>query len=297
MADPVVEYFEFSYPRRSSDFCLRIQCPPRMVFGVADMIGHPHGLRWRNYIRVLNRFIAELLRHTQTVGTLDEIVAALREHLLWHDRQIYEFRMAHDRSAFGFCLILAVVDSTGARLLWLGDCRAYRVRRRSARSADRPAVFDVECLTKDHNALGQTLEQRGELTVYQAQLPEMTKRLGAFLGIGVEPVVRGLLEHSVTLPALTADECLLLMTDGIYMPHLRAQLEGIQQRLSRSQYYLETWFADRLSAADERIPLDEFNYWPELATVLVEETLDLTRRRRHYRDDMALVGMYLAEPE
>ena len=36
-------------------------------------------------------------------------------------------------------------------------------------------------------------------------------------------------------------------------------------------------------------------YWSELATILVEETLKLVRHRRHYRDDMALTGIYVPE--
>ncbi|MCX7819551.1 MAG: hypothetical protein N2652_10175 [Kiritimatiellae bacterium] len=287
---PALEYFTFSYPWRSSDYCLIVRRGSRALYGVADMIGHPQRLRWRNYMRVLNRYVAQCL-DVPPDHTLATLESQLRDHLLWHDRQIFKFRTSHDQGAFGFCIAAALMDGLGGRLVWLGDCRAYRVRR-GPRGADGRRTFEVACLTSDHNGLGDLIRTRGEVTLFQAEFLEETKRLDAFLGLGAEEHVRELLSRSVPITTLQPDECVMLFTDGVYVPHLRAQLDAANFRLDRQIAYLEPWFEAFFADADRRIPDDEFNYWPELATILVERTLELIRRRRHYRDDMAIVGIY-----
>lgn len=290
MSEAPLEHFTFTHPWLSSDFCVRSVRPSRVLFGVADMIGHPRGLRWRNYMRVLNRYIGGLLDAppAETVGDLE---AKLREHLLWHDRQVHRFRISHDRAAFGFCVLFAIFDGAGGRILWLGDCRAYRVRRGARDPATGERAFEVVCLTRDHNAMGEMIEAGEPLTLFRTEMTEQTKRLSAFLGLGAEDRVRDLLSRSIAIPPLSADDCLLLMTDGVYTPHLRAQMDATNFRVSAPHYYLEPWFANLFAAADRRIPPEEPNYWPELATILVEETLAMVRRRPHYRDDMALCGL------
>jgi serine/threonine protein phosphatase PrpC len=296
MADLLPEYFTFTYPRRSSDFCLRAVRGPRAIFGVADMIGHPRGLRWRNYMRVMNRQLAHSLRaaaHADVAALTD----FLREQLLWHSRQIHNFRVTHDRAAFGFCLAMAATHGSDCRVVWLGDCRAYRVRRGGVDSASGDRQFDVTCLTRDHNALGEAVGSNAGFTLFQNEMIEKSKQLGAFLGIDNDDLVARLLLEAVTPVDLTSEDCLFLMTDGIYMPHLRAQMDSANFRLSTATYYLEEWFRNLLVAADRRIPADEANYWPEIGTILVEETLRYAAKRRQYLDDMAITGVYMAPPE
>ncbi len=289
---PPLEYFTFTYPWRSSDYCVQAVCPPKALFGVSDMVGHPHGLRWRNYMRVLNRYIGRLLSHHPATD-LAGLQELLTEHLLWHDRQIFAFRQLHDQAAFGFCVLFAFFDGTAGRIQWLGDCRAYRITRGPI-AADGRRAFRVRCLTRDHNELAEAVAREGELVLFRDELMERSKRLGAFLGMGDSQHNRNVLVRSVSIDPLTPDDCVILMTDGIYIPHLRASLDGINFRVNRDRLYLESWFAHMLTEADLRLPPDEPNYWPELATILVEETIKLVRRRRHYRDDMALTGIYLA---
>ena len=292
MADLVPEYFTFTYPRRSSDFCLRAARGPAAVFGVADMIGHRRGLRWRNYMHVMNRQLGHALRSeaTRDVATLTD---AVREQLMWHSRQIHNFRVTHDKAAFGFCLAMAALHGSDCRVFWLGDCRAYRVRRGDVDPSSGDRRFEVTCLTHDHNALGESVDREGGFTLFQNEMVEQSKRLGAFLGLDNDDRIAGILRDAVTPVALTPDDCLFLMTDGVYMPHLRAQMDAANFRLSRSTYYLETWFQNLLIAADRRIPAGEANYWPEIGTILVEETLRHTAKRRQYLDDMAVTGVYL----
>lgn len=291
--EPSLEYFTFTHPWRSSDFCLAARHRDRALFGVADMIGHPAGLRWRNYMRVLNRYAARVLELPDS-APLAELEAHFRDHLLWHDRQIFTFRTSHDQAAFGFCMAAALFLGLEGRLLWLGDCRAYRLRR-GPRGPDGRRKFEVTCLTTDHNALGRLVETKGELTLFRAEFLEHTKQLDAFLGLGAEEHNRELLTRSMPIEPLGPNDCLLLLSDGVYVPHLRAQLDGANFRVDRHIAYLESWFADFFADADRRIPDDEFNYWPELATILVEATLQLVRYRHHYRDDMAIVGVYRAD--
>lgn len=290
IASPSLDYFTFTYPWRSSDYCLTARHGNRALFGVADMIGHPQGLRWRNYMRVLSRYASRLLELPDQTPS-SEIEAHLRDHLLWHDRQIFNFRMSHDQAAFGFCIATALLDGIEGRLLWLGDCRAYRLRR-GPRERNGRRCFQVTCLTTDHNGLGHLIETHGETTLFQSEFLEQTKNLDAFLGLGAEEHNRERLSRSVPIAPIEADDCLLLITDGVYVPHLRAQLDGANFRVNRRIAYLESWLANFFAEADLRIPEEEFNYWPELATILIEATLKIVRRRRHYRDDMALVGIY-----
>jgi len=295
MPAPLPEHFTFTYPRRSSDFCLRAEHGARAVFGVADMIGHPQGLRWRNYMHVMNRHLGESIASTRTddIGALVEEVCG---HLLWHSRQIHNLRVAHDKAAFGFCLAMAVMIGSECRVLSLGDCRAYRIRRGGIGPASGERQFEVRCMTRDHNALGDVVAREGVLTLFQTEMVEQTKRLGAFLGLDNDDLVARILHDAVVPVDLTPDDCLLLVTDGIYMPHLRAQMDSANFRLTRDMLYLEPWFEHVMRGADRRIPEGEFNYWPEMATILVEETLRHAGRRRQYLDDMAVTGIYLAPP-
>lgn len=296
MPDLAPEYFTFTYPRRSSDFCLRAARPPSAVFGVADMIGHPRGLRWRNYMHVMNRHLGHAIRAAPAADAA-ALTDALREQLMWHSRQIHNFRVTHDKAAFGFCLAMAAMHGTDCRVLWLGDCRAYRVRRGDVDPVSGDRRFEVACLTHDHNALGEAVGRDSGFTLFQNEMIEQSKRLGAFLGLEDDDLVARLLREAVTPVTLTPDDCLILMTDGIYMPHLRAQMDAANFHLSNATYYLEAWFQNLFSAADRRIPANEGNYWPEMGTILVEETLRHTARRRQYLDDMAITGVYLAPPE
>ena len=296
MPKPAIEYFTFTYPRRSSDFCLRAVREPCAVFGVTDMIGHPRGLRWRNYMQVMNRHLGTMLRSVSPAD-LDALTSALSQQLLWHSRQIHDFRIVHDRAAFGFCLAMAAIHGSACRVMWLGDCRAYRIRRGDRDPATGERAFEVTCLTHDHNALGESVGREGGMVLFRSEMIEQSKRLGAFLGIEDDDLFGSLLRETVTVPALTPDDCLILITDGIYMPHLRAQMDASNFRLSRETYYLESWFRNLFTAADRRIPEDEFNYWPEMATILVEETLRHAGRRKQYLDDMAVTGIYIPAPE
>ncbi len=295
MADPAPEYFTFTYPRRSSDFCLRAIRGTSAVFGVADMIGHPRGLRWRNYMNVMNRHLDEALRSSE-VADVSALTDALREQLMWHSRQIHNFRVTHDKAAFGFCLAMAALHGTSCRIVWLGDCRAYRIRRMGIDPSSGDRQFEVTCLTHDHNGLGDTVGREGGITLFQNEMIEQSKRLGAFLGLDDDNLIARLLQEAVAPVSLTPDDCLLLMTDGIYMPHLRAQMDASNFRLTTATYYLESWFQNVLAAADRRIPTGEFNYWPELATIIVEETLRHAGRRKQYLDDMAITGVYFPGP-
>lgn len=287
------EYFTFTHPRRSSDFSLNATAGDCSVYGVADMIGHPHGLRWRNYMRVMNRHLKTsiLKAGPSDAASLSRLIT---DQLLWHSRTIHEFRVQHDREAFGFCLALAGMHGVDCRVVWLGDCRVYRVRRGARDRNTGMRAFDVACLTKDHNALGELVEKRGDVVLFRDEMIKLSKRLGAFMGMDSDDVVAARLAASVTPVVVQPGDCLLLMTDGVYTPHLRAQMDSANFHLSHDTYYLESWFAHLFAEASLRVPDGEFNYWPEMATILIEQTLRHVRRRKRYRDDMALTGVYLA---
>lgn len=291
-----VEYFTFTHPKRSSDFCIRAAAPKTdgvtpTVFGVADMIGHPTGLRWRNYMHVFERQMSRALRAAPPRNP-EELHRIVLDQLAWQSAQIHRFRSAHDRGAFGFCVCMAEAFGRLVRVAWLGDCRAYLLRRHG-NGPDAPASFEVRCLTEDHNELTPLLRAEEETVLFKHELVERSKRLSRFLGIEDDAAVRETLEQSHTDLELGPGECLILLTDGIYMPHVRQLVEGANDRFTADRYRLESWLAGTLEKADARIPDGEANYWQELVTILLEMTLDHTKRNRRRRDDMALTGLYL----
>ena len=298
---PLLEYCQFTHPRRSSDFCLRAPSPAKpegsvAVYGVSDMIGHPTGLRWRNYMKAMQKQLVRRMRD-KPPNSLDEVDAILREELAWHSTQISRIRSRHDDEAFGFCVCMAAVCGRECEVQWLGDCRCYHVRR-LPKDRTRPEdamTVEVRCLTQDQNRLGDIMQEKEEFTVFQSETLELSKHLGCFLGIHDDDRVARTLVTSRARLTLAPGECLLLATDGFYMPNIRSLMDSTNFSLTRRGYYLEDWFAQLLTQADRRIPAGEPEYWPEMITYLIDRTLRLPCRRHQYRDDIAVMGLFAPE--
>ncbi len=293
--DVDLEYFTFTHPRRSSDFCFAAESPAEgplgAVYGVTDMIGRPRRLTWRNYMRTAQRQMQQRMDRERP-GTLPGLVGTLRDELLRHNGIIGELRRQHDREAFGFCSCFAAVHGKRCRVLWLGDCRAYRIRRHP-RPKPGQSPFSVRCLTRDQNELGALVEKQEEVALFRNDLLSLGRHLVCYLGCDEEARVRGQLEEHVADTVLTDDDCLLLATDGFYLPLARAMLDVTNFRLSRASYYLETWMENLLAVTADLGPRRRQATWEQLAGVLVEHALRQGRRHKLYRDDMAVFGLHL----
>lgn len=297
MPGTVLEHFTFTHPRRSSDFCLRAAGPAAgdvtpVVYGVADMIGHPTGLRWSSYMGVFERQLKRVLRAGAPADP-EALHRIVLDFLAEQSVRLNRFRSVHDRSAFGFCVCMAECFGRRVRVVWLGDCRAYRLRRRG-RGRDVPAVFEAECLTEDHNDIARLVREGEGTILFKHELVERSKCLNRFLGIDDDDAVRDTLARSHLDLELGPGECLVLLTDGVYMPHVRQLVENASERLTMDRYRLETWLCAMLADVDQHIPSVEPDYWEELVSIFLEQTLAHTRRHRRFRDDMALVGIYPA---
>lgn len=280
--------FGLARPQFSSDASLRIDDAENRpaLLGVADMIGRPLHLTWRNYMKSAEPMIQKAFLKRNPV-TLDERDSFLQEQLLHHSAMIREIARRHDRSAFGFCIAFAAVAGSRCRIHWLGDCRAYRLRRSAA---DSPA-WESLALTRDHNALDALIRTEGEHTLFRNEMQEISRNLSCFLGMDPEVVKTELLAQQVELE-LEPNDCLWMVTDGVYAPLLRVLLDRTRDRLDLPGLYLEgflpEWLNDQPETDDFEIP------WETLTRRLVRDVEIYTRRHASCRDDIAVTGYHPA---
>lgn len=281
-----LDYFTYRYPRKSSDYPLVAisDRTPARLYLVADMVGRPRGLEWRNYCRTMEQQIREQLNR-ETMGSLSEFADKVSGQLQWHSDFISRTRRDRDQSAFGFCMSGAAVWEHRARILRVGDCRAYHLRRTMP---GQPA--SARCLTRDQNALGERIESAPH-RLTSPEIAELSHQLGCFLGMHESQRVAATLSEVVEVD-LDRGDCLLLTTDGFHMPQVRNLAGHQSMMLSSDEFYLNRWMTVHLAAACEAIPSHERNFWPEVGEWLLEETHRASAYHRRYRDDIALIGVY-----
>lgn len=245
------------------------------------MIGRPIGLPWRNYMHVAQR---QIQRHfnKQLPKTLEERSAFLKAEMATQSRLIREIALRHDRTAFGFCVVLAVRQGWQFRIFWLGDCRAYRIAR-------GPDGFRCQALTRDHNALETTLREKGEMTLFRSEMMELGKQLDLHLGTDIDRVESALKTETTDI-LLNPGELLLFMTDGLYVPLIRVLMDRTNDRLSQQDLYLETLLKDWLDSQTSKTLSQP--PWEKLIRGLVDDVERYTRQHRSYRDDIAVCGLH-----
>ena len=286
---PPLDYFTYQHPRKSSDYPLVFMPPerPERFFMVADMVGRPRGLRWRHYMRTMER---QLLREwmKSPVDSEESFHARVVKTLQWHSDFIHRIRASHDSSAFGFCVCAAAFWESRGRIYSLGDCRAYHFRK-----ASDVAPAQVACLTEDqnklHDALAAGASSPSQLT--EQTMSDLSHQLGGFLGIDLPQAVADRLANP-RMVELGENECLLLATDGFHMPHVRALAGHAQMKLTLSEFYLERWLSSHLEESARHIPEQRALFWPEFGEWLLEETHRTRAHRERYRDDIAMIGVY-----
>ena len=276
----------FIHPRLSSDYCLAVEWDrPARVFAACDLIGRPIGLPWRSYMR---RVEADLYRAglADPPRGPDGLATLVRRVLRRHNELIRLIRQQHDRSAFGFCLALAAIWEDEARIFWLGDCRAYRIVGQR-----------VECLTRDQNELYTAVSGAPPegLTLFAAEMSELTHRLEAFLGMAEDERMEQWLDTQDVRVTLDGKTALLLTSDGLYMPLLRARMDRTNHRITPEDLHVESDIAALLAEADRTpsVTLEEF--WRRRAQGLAVGALRSGRRHRHYHDDIAFLLLHPAD--
>lgn len=257
------------------------------MLGVTDMIGRPSGLRWRNYMKTAVRLIQKEFL-SATPDSLEDRAAFLRNQLLHHGRMIREIALSHDRTAFGFCFAGAAVSGSRCRIHWLGDCRAYRLRR----TPGNPTVWDCLALTRDHNALDVMIRAEGERTLFRNEMQELSRNLGGFLGMEEEPA-RAELDRQQVEVELGPEDCLLMVSDGVHGPLLRVGLDRTRDRLDLQGLYLDPLLKDWLASQPETD--DPVVDWEPMIQALVRDVELYVRRHPDCRDDIAVAG-YHPEP-
>lgn len=286
-----LDYFTFQYPKRSSDYAMRIDVPgtPGGLFMVADMVGRPERLRWRNYMQVMEQQLGKSLASSNPASA-DELFKRVTDAILWHNDAICEMKRRHDRDAFGFCISAAAIWGNRVRAWNLGDCRAYVL------SIEEGGRATSRCLTHDRHYLHDVLTQQAPNYITPNRLSEYSHRLGSYLGMDNRSQVEAALAQPVD-HELAPGNCLWLSTDGFHMPLVRAIAGHSLMRLTVEEYYLERWIAAQMTRAREYIPRWERNFWPEVGEWLLVESLRTSKSRKRYRDDIAVMGIYTPLPE
>lgn len=279
--------FGLTRPRFSSDTSFSIvdgEGRPALI-GVTDMIGRPTGLRWRNYMKTAVRMIQKAFLSTAP-ASIEERAGFFRDQLRQHGRLIRKIALAHDRTAFGFCFAGAAVSGPHCRIHWLGDCRAYLLRR----VPGNPAGWECQALTRDHNALDAMIRTEGERTLFRNEMQEKSRNLGAFLGMDDEPARIELESQKVPLE-LGQEDCLLLISDGVHGPLLRVWLDRTRDRLDQQGLYLESllkdWLGQQPETDDPRV------VWDPMVRALIHDVELYTRRHPDCRDDIAVTGYHM----
>lgn len=286
---PDLDVFTWVHPRRSSDYCLAVEdlSAGRLAawYGVADMIGRPERAGWGRYMRRVERQMRERLQADRPEQAAEHH-GLLAELMAEHNQYLYQVRRRHDESAFGFCVCYASVFNRFCRIHWLGDCRAYLLEADRGR---RGLVFRVRALTRDHNSLDAFLRERdGKTAFFRNELAERSRRLAFFLGVGDDARVRALLAEQRVELELADGACVLLVTDGFFMPLLRDTL-AVSEGIGVGDLYLEERLARMLEQAADGD--DKALDWAGWVTSLTREARRAAGRYPDYRDDIALLGL------
>lgn len=278
-------------PHFSSDYSFFLESKKQgqatAAFAVLDTIGRPGRHTVHQVIRSLEQRCRVLMRD-RSVADASDMLQPLREEMLEGNRVLCALNRDTPERVLGLCLFLGVLDAGGLHYLWLGDCRAYRLSFEHGEPA-------VRCLTEDHNRLHKTLEAApASYTFLKNEFSELSRTLTGYWGMPSEDDLITLLGRCTRTIEWRPGDVALAMTDGLYLPILRALMEHQQSQLNREEYYLEEWlnrflregrFA-AIPSPDRRIK--------KILRALARYTRGFLRFMPRYRDDIAALGVMRA---
>jgi hypothetical protein len=289
-----VENGAFTHPRRSSDICVQagreLGGRDYAVSLVFDTIGRPRRRRIKRVFREAERAVAALGAGLTEEVDLAELDRRFREMMTGLNRFVRETGQAQP-GFFGFCFAAAVRVDRELALHWMGDCRSYHFRPGSA-GQDRP---QVECITRDNNKLTSDIlkidaEKPGaEIELLKNEMLELSRQLQLYLGIGDDGDFAAQIENQTRRVDLEPGDMLMISTDGIFLPIIRYESAKYGFTLNRERLYLEEWLAQYLHNGEYLHDFSGLEVWRRLLEDLKRDCVEYTRRRRRYRDDMAVI--------
>ena len=257
---------------------------------VLDTVGRPRRSRIRRVFREAERAASELLAGlTEAVG-LEELDRRFRE-MMTGLNSFVRATGAVQHGFFGFCFAAAVRVDRELAVHWMGDCRSYHFRRGAAAEGG-PAV---ECLTRDNNKLtsdmlGIDAERPGaEIELLKNEMLELSRQPQLYLGIRSDGDFAAQIGNQTRRIALEPGDMLMVPTDGIFLPIIRYESARYGFTLSRERLYREQWLGQYLRNGEYLQDYSGLEVWRRLPEDLKRDCVEYTRRRRRYRDDMAVI--------
>ncbi len=289
MSRHAFEYKVFRHPRHGSDYSLLAEERGRdhhsAAVAILDTIGEPRTSQLKKAVRLLEQRMQALV--SDAAGDVDAMAAALRAALL-EGNQLIPTLNTHQESILGFCITAGVLVDGVFRCFWLGDSRAYYVAPPPTPKAN-PVV---RWLTADHNQLSLELIKAGEYTFLQSETLELSKSLTMYWGKPNQDQVAAALAQQGAEVVLAPGSALLLFTDGVHLPIVRALLDQLHFKLTPAQFSLEDWLARFLKKGGYLDAAENPSGWERIMPQLARFSDRYTAHKPHYRDFMAGVTIY-----
>lgn len=244
-------------------------------------------LRMRRFLHRLKRdFKASCLENVAPdIAAMDKQIS---EFISTQNRAIWEENDPAPDRPIGFCMAMAMVCNRMVRCKWLGDCRIYHIRP----PRDAGGRIVVKLLSHDQNMLCRNIEENESYTFLKNEMTELSRTLLLYWGKPEQLIVQQTLSEQSQETELAPRDLLLLLTDGLFLPLIRAKLDLSNYNLTKDEFTLEEWLSSFLERGAFFDP-SRADRWQEVVPALMETTEQYTGRKTRYRDDMAAVVMRL----
>lgn len=286
-----IEFETFKRPVFGSDYHVsctrRLDDHSRTVTMVLDTIGH-HPIRHvRRFLRSVRADAARICAD-ESHGNLEDMDQALTERILAHNEYIWRNNPMENSRPAGFCLATAVGFGNTLRCKWLGDCRVYHLRP-DPTPGNPPAVT---LLSTDHNRLYELVATEGTYTFLKNEMTEMSRSLTLYWGKPEQPLIENILtqQQQATIEMQPRD-CVVLLTDGGFLPLVRSAMERSHFKLTKEQFRLEdilATFIDKEQFFQADAAADR---WREIVPAIMRSIEKITNRKSRYKDDIAAVTL------
>jgi hypothetical protein len=121
------------------------------------------------------------------------------------------------------------------------------------------------------------------------EMQELSRTLSTFWGVPNQEAAEATLDNNIVYRDLLPGDCVMLITDGVFIPILRSLLDKANFRLHRKQFYLEPWLTEMIANGgymDGRSCRD-------LLPDVVDRARHYASRKSRYQDDIAGIAVHL----
>jgi len=286
-----IESAKYKRPRFGSDY--NICCTSgknesaRSIAMVLDTIGHDPIKNLRRFLRTVQSDINKTCRdeaHTD----LSELHDAVLPHIIAHNEHIWSKNPMEKRKPVGFCLAMALIYGNKLRCKWLGDCRIYHLRPNS----DPGKPPHVTLVTVDHNRLQEVMKKEETYTFLKNEMTELSRSLTLYWGKPEQTIIETVLkEQQQAVIEIQPRDCILLLTDGAYLPLVRSMLDLSHFQLTNEQFILENQFSEFLYKGGYIQPENGSDRWKEIIPDIIQSVEKYTGRKSRYKDDIAGIAL------